>query len=116
MTDKLDLKAIRKRCEAASEGPWEWHGDVLSAKNACGEALSIYHETKGYDSYFVELDCEQKDRDFIAHARTDIPALIADIEWLREELHEVGMVAEREAQRRTTLAELKALLRKACAE
>ena len=68
-----DLDAIRARCDAATPGPWrlkglEIHGD--SKPGRCG--LLIYDEG-GHD---------KKDARFIAHARTDIPALLAYIDEL----------------------------------
>jgi hypothetical protein len=74
MTSKLDLQAIRKRAEAATEGPWEvagGHRDRVYAKREC---LSI-----AYDLF-------EEDAEFIAHAITDVPALIAEVERLRAEL------------------------------
>lgn len=71
------LKAIKARYEAATEGPWKYGSDTnkqiiyptpfLNAKNKIAE-LGIYDIA----------NC-----DFIAHARTDIPALCKEVERLR---------------------------------
>ena len=52
----LDLDAIRERCEKATPGEWREH----------------------YDYFMREADAE-----FCAHARTDLPACLAEIERLR---------------------------------
>lgn len=76
------LEQIRRRCEAATEGPWGWDGHDLERS---GE---FYSEVLTH-----EVDCGAfclggrvrqtafpHDRDFIAAARTDVPDLLAHIE------------------------------------
>lgn len=75
MTDE-QLKEIRKRCEAATPGPWqcfEYNGlmlagneELLSGCGGCDVSMINYEDGK-----------------FTAHARTDIPALLAHIEHQR---------------------------------
>lgn len=66
----FDLKVIKDRYEAATEGPWESSGhDVF---------VGIFG--KGYR---IALGCDLPDSKFIAHARTDLPACIAEIERLQ---------------------------------
>lgn len=67
------LEAIRKRAEAATEGPWEtalledgWH---------------VMHDGMIVAEMYRK---EAEDAEFIAHARTDIPKLLAEIERLRK--------------------------------
>lgn len=97
MTD-LDLDAIEARANAATDGPWvvkhepAWeadnvqHPDVITVGAQMWEAddepmtvclVSTDHEDDPVD---VLLDAE-----FIAHARTDVPALVAEVRRLREE-------------------------------
>lgn len=73
----IDLDAIRARCEAASPGPWRATNGLLAsivAEVGCG--------------WFVETDIGGSSRlaaydaAFIAHARTDVPALLAEVERL----------------------------------
>jgi hypothetical protein len=77
MTNKLDLQAIRKRAEAATEGNW-------------------YYTSLG--SYYISPDIEdgvelgeaysEADAEFIAHASQDVPALIAEVERLQATVRE----------------------------
>jgi|GEM_PF-6349123 len=71
----LDLKAIKERCEAATGG--EWHpGD---------DDYTIISVIDGVQ-YVICERVDRGDADFIAHAREDVPALVAEIERLRDEL------------------------------
>lgn len=90
----LDLEPIKARESAATKGPWR----SMSAGNSTMEDGLLDHiaEVEGlqrpweptwvgwkaaknhFRSFF-----RQRDADFIAHARQDIPALIAEIERLR---------------------------------
>lgn len=89
----LDLPAIEARCEAATPGPWmhkrlsqmaldiiktftgvdldvsDWPGDVVEATRQ-GQAIlwKSDYATRVYDAAFI------------AHARTDIPALVEALE------------------------------------
>jgi len=76
MTD-IDLDAIRARAEAATAGPWR------------------RYETMQADTYVLDrrgllgggIICgatyERDNAEFIAHARADVPVLIAEVERLR---------------------------------
>lgn len=113
----LDLKPIKKRCEAATSGPWHYwpcgekSNDCLLGV-AVGEAESggedvpppgrvdphPYNEETGefemhkyiFDPSiaYAENHADYDDFAFMAHARTDIPALIAEVERLRKQLAE----------------------------
>lgn len=79
MTDE-QLAAIRARCDAATPGPFEvWmHGE-----NAGWDVI----RRAGLIGYVLLCVVSEKSlADFIAHARTDIPALLAEIEHLRAEI------------------------------
>lgn len=72
------LEAIRKRAEKATEGPWNYyftHG--ISVKS---ESKEILDDEVGVIRY--------TDAEFIAHAREDIPALLAEVERLKAQLSE----------------------------
>lgn len=77
----MDLSAIRKRCDAASSAPWKWRDDgaLMELASAEGYGLCGFDITGGAPPPPVTFD-----RDFIAHARTDIPALLEEVERLRE--------------------------------
>lgn len=92
MTDE-ELQAIRTRAEAATPGPWtEGAGTV-----AGGEVRELVIGPDGrtiiamaYGGFGHPMpDCTREDRAFIAAARTDVPALLAEVERLRAERDEV---------------------------
>jgi hypothetical protein len=68
----LDLDQIETRAAAASKGPWRLSDDYTDIHAADGEHLASY--------------CHTTDGEFIAHARTDVPAMAAEIRRLRAEL------------------------------
>ena len=84
----LDLEAIKARAAAATEGPWEWDDpgigqhwscpkpwmEVVNADVACGPYC--------YGGSVRPIE-SAADGQFIAHAREDIPALVAEVERLR---------------------------------
>lgn len=85
----LDLDAIRARTAAASPGPWQ--PDVkLVRRGGRGGVHSV--EQLWVDSPgrcvcnvgLAEYAAVEHDAVFIAHAREDVPALIAEVERLRE--------------------------------
>ena len=96
MTDPLtaaDLDTIEQRANAATEGPWE-----ASAHDHAAGDVPILDRTGHY--LVICPDCgvrggyERADAEFIAHARSDVPALLAEVRRLRaaaervRELHE----------------------------
>lgn len=90
-----ELKAIRERCEAAYPGPWEQgpphNADrVFSAngRNICGGMC---------------MDGDAENHAFIAHARQDIPALLAEVARLQAAL------THRELQRNEAVGIIKAI-------
>ena len=70
---KLDLEAIEARCESATPGPWYAREDRRGYK-------MVLRPT---NKFYAGPDCE-----FIACARTDIPALLAEVRQLQRELHD----------------------------
>lgn len=77
MTDE-ELQAIKERCEAATPGPWQRH-KYHHIRSAEGIELNAGH----YDLVELSSFNLEANRDFIAHAREDIPKLLAEIERLR---------------------------------
>lgn len=68
----IDREAIKARCEAADDGPWTAHP---------------FHEVWSASNRLLVEDCYTDDNaSFIAHARTDIPELVAEVERLWEEV------------------------------
>ena len=84
------MAEIEKRCEAATDGPWE-------AEPSCAGG-SYGWWVAGYDyGTYRDADFErEEDARFVAHARTDLPdlltaykALLAENERLRETIDSV---------------------------
>ncbi len=93
----LDLEAIKARAEAATPGPWEADGEPFLPQN-WRPKLSVWANVGDEFSHLVAAVATPDkylgltDADFIAHARTDVPALVAaleerdaEVERLREE-------------------------------
>lgn len=76
MTEE-ELKAIEARANAATPAPW--HYDPVWGR-ARGESISCMTEEDG---------------EFCAHAREDVPKLIAEVERLREDVFDAGALVER---------------------
>lgn len=77
-----EIEAIEARCEAASPGPWNRECDAVYTAHECGDTC----ERTLHDHFvFADPDVKPADADFIAHARTDIPRLLATIEEARRE-------------------------------
>jgi len=69
------LDQIQKRADAATEGPWvEWHENGTPGQL---EAYNCPPATGAFLIDYADWEQKQKDANFIAHARTDIPALLA---------------------------------------
>lgn len=102
--DAETLREIRARADAATAGPWtfaDWSQDD-------GPNKFTLQAIVPFDDYFARMlwekrspqgqprpiigcqecgyDSSDADRDFIAHARTDIPALLDEVARLRAEL------------------------------
>jgi hypothetical protein len=72
-----DLREIETRCNRATKGPWQ--SFVEGRDQTSG---SSFIRTGGLDD--IELTgASDEDQDFIAHARQDIPALLAEVRRLR---------------------------------
>ena len=91
MTD-LDLAAIRARAEAATKGPWEvcafdsghskFEMSVSVITESAGDRIC---DMDGLGRTWNEIDARDDgmaDAEFIAHAREDIPALLAELDRL----------------------------------
>ena len=78
----IDLDAIKGRCEALDnrmgEEPW-----TLEISGRYPGLFSVYDGDGNVVSHGVE-----EEQSFIAHSRTDVPALVAEVERLRRELHD----------------------------
>jgi len=85
-----ELAAIRARAEAATPGPW---------RGVPGRYILPDDWNHRYTAHQVIEGCiynpnAENDHAFIAHAREDIPALVAEVERLQAELARLRPVVE----------------------
>ena len=81
------LNEIEARANAATEGPWEWEGESNepwpagdnSLRSVSGAKDDLVLYAWGYDAYGIEA-ARDADAEFIAHARTDVPWLLEQVE------------------------------------
>lgn len=88
----IDLEGIRARCSQATAGPWARFSDK-------GQDVALMPAGRPGDVARYEPGSVRKeDAVFIALARSDIPALVAEVERLRRllVLHGVSPDAEHE--------------------
>lgn len=109
----VDLDEVRRRVEAATPGPWDVIRDPSDEDNTIIRAVAGWFEAYGQRQYGVRYVAElaegnptEADAEFIAAARTDIPALLADLGAARQERDEA----------RATLSIVEANFREADAE
>lgn len=88
MSAPLDLEAIKSRVSKAPPGPWTRQDEIIYSRTPLG-VLAVRREridapvarfvaTVGYN--------RQDTAEFIAEARTDVPALVAEVERLQTDL------------------------------
>lgn len=73
------IEAIRKRAEAATEGPWRIGKQSPNGLNNIGTMGGL----------LTAQTLNEADAEFIAHAREDVPALLAEIDRLNGLLREL---------------------------
>lgn len=77
MTEE-QLRQIRERCDNATAGPWFNFGDWM-----IHTVVDVEHN--GIPSQKTIGTVRKENADFIASSRTDIPALLAEVERLQAE-------------------------------
>jgi hypothetical protein len=73
----IDLDAIEARMDATTSGVWDAPATVLGLKTATVFASPESPQAIAYTGRF-------EDAEFIAHARTDVPALVAEVRRLSQ--------------------------------
>jgi hypothetical protein len=92
----LDLDTIRARANAATEGPWANYGDFAH------EVYPANVDENQEPPNIAEVVPRVEDAHFIAHARTDVPALLDELDRAHAKLKWYEDAAE------TLAAELRA--------
>lgn len=87
------LDEIEARANAATRGPWEWYADALFSQTGHEPDWDPKWDDPGEFARIIETDGGEypprdNDRAFIAHAREDIPWLLAEVGRLQKELDE----------------------------
>jgi len=92
-----DLAAIQARADAATAGPWTHYYPGQDCSGPCVDP--VIHD--------IESDTAHADLAFIAHARTDVPALLICIRTLVEERdHQARTIREGDADLRAAESKL----------
>ena len=94
--------AIRRRAEAATPGPWKT-GDRFGNRSLGSSVVVLAGNLPP-----VELDPHRNGRNdaaFIAHARTDVPAMLDEVGRLCAELDAIGNLAYRASGDRDALTD-----------
>ncbi len=77
-----ELDEIRCRCGAATPGPWKAFVEGRDHESGSSFIMTGEGANRGED---IELSgARPADYDFIAHARQDVPRLLAEIARLRD--------------------------------
>lgn len=85
----IGLDAIKARAEAATPGPWGALGGNIMGPREDESVASVGLPQAGTGcAHHATTDIQHRmaDATFIAHARTDVPELVAEIERLRSAL------------------------------
>lgn len=94
---RADLNEIEARANAATKGPWQWDPQRDPYPNGTGEADLPPYIPQGshLGDTLIGMDdtYEGSDRDaaFIAHARTDVPRLVVEVQFFHDVLRHLGV-------------------------
>ncbi len=87
MTDE-ELEEIRSRSNAATQGPWV--SFIEGRDHTSGSSFIMRGSGSARGEDLELLGATVSDIDFIAHARQDVPTLLAEVARLRELLSKSG--------------------------
>jgi hypothetical protein len=82
------LESVRKRCEAATKGPWV---SLIEGRDHTSGDSVIKRGPNGVEEDLYLTGGTIEDQDFIAHAKQDIPILLDEIERLYKKMVEHGI-------------------------
>lgn len=83
--DKARLKEIEERAERATPGPWKWGGSPRAQFGAANELTVRSAGEFPHGKWIADVGRIQEreaNAEFIAHARTDVPDLLAEVRRL----------------------------------
>jgi len=82
-----ELQAIRDRLAKTRPGPWATHpGNFIDESMISGSCRIVWSDGDGADLAYVCSRNGDHDAAFIAHARTDVGRLVAEIERLQAQV------------------------------
>jgi len=86
------LAEIEARAEMATPGPWKSHDDARDPEITSGVTNDYIDSPKMRLAYVWDTDRDygRANSAFIAHARTDIPALCAEVRRLQEVINRLS--------------------------
>jgi len=95
----IDLEAIAARCEAATPGPWEVLSDQLV------DTVWLNAATPEDDKPIALFDyrpgaLNRANADFVAHARQDVPVLLAAMRSMQQRIQDLLEANNREIKAR----------------
>jgi hypothetical protein len=93
LTDE-QLAEIRERAEAATAGPWYCGTEYEQSKRGNYVASKATGGIVAAEQDGTDCELETHDAEFIAHAREDVPDLLAEIERLRDALEDIADTGE----------------------
>jgi len=104
MVTDAELDEIEARAKAATQGGWEG-GPTTDAGGyfavgpfqdaTCGENGSHAHVAACWKKGDAASEQAEKDQDFVNHARSDVPALVAEVRRLRAAAQEYVAISDR---------------------
>ncbi len=91
----IDLDAIQARADATSPGPWKGSPTCRDAVVADAKpGQEVDEEVRYYGGAPIGESMHAADREFIAHARTDVPDLVAELRAARDAINLLRPMAE----------------------
>jgi hypothetical protein len=85
-----ELDSIESRCSQASPAPWTSYWEGRDGESF--DSFIMFHREGKQCDLYLSFDCTLNsearrlaDQDFIAHAREDLPRLLAEVRRLRQE-------------------------------
>lgn len=84
MITNVELTQIKERAEKATPGPWKSHADG-----------TVFLE---HTQDIADVWTNNEDAEFIAHAREDVPRLVAEVERLQELCNRLASARNRNAR------------------